>query len=135
MDAKQFAWLYLVENGYANCKHNYYGGWELITSPKEGLRSYCTEEFRAIQKQFRKDILTKGVDWKKTSNVVSDYVSEFADTFSDPRRVEVLSGILVLRDGTRQKWDSEALAVTNVFEMMAEVADAKKRFPKVFGKL
>jgi hypothetical protein len=41
---------------------------------------------------------------------------------------------LVLNDGTKQTWCAEALEVSNVFEMMATVADAQARFEALFGE-
>ena len=139
MNAKQFAWLYLVENGVAGCKHNYYGGWDFMPGviqryrPRKGR--YSSIDQVDLKAKMLAEAREVGVDWKRTADVQSDSVSEFTDTFHDPSTREILCGTLVLLDGTQQSWVADAVEVTNVFEMMAQVHAASERFEKVFGKI
>lgn len=142
MDAKQFAWLYLVENGYANCRPSYYGGWDEV-DPDDDTPWYARKravslsaygkDFDARQTNALKIVKEVGVDWNKTQAPRSDMVSQFTDTFHDPDEKEFLEGTLVLKNGKKQFWCGEALQVTNVFDMMAAVHEAPDRFKEVFG--
>ena len=60
-------------------------------------------------------------------------VSKFTDTFHEPDRKEVLTGELVLNNGLRQTWTADAVEVTNVFEMMAQVHSGALRYAELFG--
>jgi hypothetical protein len=143
MDSKQFGWLYMVEHGQAGCKHNYYGGWDVLPEAVKRYQPLVVSDvdIAAINRIDTADLRQKMlvevrrvvVDWDKTGDVQSDTVSEFSDTFHDPDTREILRGTLVLLDGTRQDWVSEPVEVTNVFGMMAQLGDAAARFESIFG--
>jgi len=137
MDAKQFAWLYLVEHGHAGVTHSYYGGWDLsqeATKRFPNVNKWSAPALHKIRDVYVADIKKFGVDWAKTSAPDSDLVSEFNGTFAEEQlRREILVGKLVLKDGSFQRWTADKLDVDNVFEMMASVSEAPKKFKKLFG--
>lgn len=138
MDAKQFAWLYLVEQGMAGREPSFYGGYDFDQRSMQRCKSVVPDMYRwksgtdPIRDQFLIEIRQYGVNWDKTEVPRSDTVSQFTDTFHDPDYKEYLKGVLVLNNGIEQPWCGEALKVTNVFDMMAQVSTAKERFSKVF---
>ena len=134
MDAKQFAWLYMVENGDVGVKHSFYGGVDIVDKrfQKKPFNGWMKGQ-SARRKFCLKEIKTYGVDWKKTAAPESDYVSEFNGTFAEPSRTETLNGTIVLKNGAVQIWYAAAIEVTNVFEMMAMIDGAKQRFIEIFG--
>jgi hypothetical protein len=138
MDAKQFAWMYMIENGVAGHKHGYYGSWDIqpyileqYQFPKDKYNWVGTEE---VARVFREEILKKGVDWHRTADVQSDTTHQFTDAFHDPETREILTGDLVLLDGTVQHWASDPIQVTTVFDMMTQVSDAAAKFQEIFGR-
>jgi hypothetical protein len=136
MDAKQFGWLYMIEHGQAGCKPSYYGGWDVVPEaveryqPRKGF--YSSIDMADLREKMLADVRLWGVDWDRTDAVQSDSVSEFTDTFHDPDTREILRGTLVLLNGTRQQWMADAVEVTNVFDMMAQLAGATTRFEAAF---
>lgn len=130
MDAKKFAWTYLVEHGFGGVKPSYYGGWDIVdTAMKKRGFSYTK-----IHEKYLNEINKVGVDWDKTNAPSSDSVSEFQGTFCDATLKEVIRGNLVLNDGTVQVWYADAISVSNVFEMMARADVAKEKFHRFFEK-
>jgi len=139
MDAKQFAWLYLVEQGMAGRTPSYYGGFEIDDKSKKRCKGVVSDTYYwnagtdPLREQFFKEIREHGVDWDKTEPPQSETHSQFTDTFHDPTYKEYLEGVLVLNNGIKQPWCGEALEVTNVFDMMAAVSTSEERFIKAFG--
>lgn len=136
MDAKQFAWLYLVQNGYAGMLPSYYGGYdtcdERVKEFEKFKYSMKYPAHKRIEEKYLEEIKEHGVDWKATRAPKSDSYSSFTDTFHDPETKECLRGVLVLKNGLKQTWCSEPIAVTNVFEMMAMVHEAEGKFHELF---
>lgn len=138
MDAKQFAWLYLIENGNAGAEPSFYGGVDIIDKRlqkapyNDWMKGY--ESYEKRREFYLKELKTYGVDWVKSKSPESDNISQFTDTFHDPTYKEFLVGTLVLKNGTNQHWCAEAIEVTNVFEMMAQIDGAKERFAAIFGE-
>jgi len=133
MNSKQFAWLYLIENGIAAVEHSYYGGYELVDKRMTGIFKRFDHNSEIEVKQiYLKEIKEIGVDWNKTSAPESDMVAQFAGTFSEADENEYLSGKLILNDGKKQTWVAEKLEVSNVFEMMASVHEATARYNNLF---
>ena len=138
MDAKQFGWLYMVQHGQAGCQPHFYGGWRAVPDvveryqPSKGYYAGSID-YADLRKKMLAEIRQVGVDWHRTADVQSASVSEFSDTFHDPDKREILRGTLVLLDGTRQEWASDAVKVTNVFDMMAQIHGAASQFEAVFG--
>lgn len=138
MDSKQFAWTYMVLNGYANVLKSYYGGYDPIdknvASPKA---ERFFDRYNAYNEAFCKMIKEVGVDWEKTAAPSSDYEFEFAGTDCDSDRVEYMKGRLVLKNGYVQTWISdhriEDLA-RNVFDMMAAIDELKGKYVEIFGE-
>ena len=140
MNSTQFAWLYLIENGHANVERSYYGGytaWDGKVS-KYGWNDRPVgvdrKEIPKTRGRCLDEILKHGVDWNKTKAPESDSVSLFTDTFNDPEKKETLVGYLYLKDGSVQRWEADALKVSNVFEMMAAVSEAPAKFVEFFGE-
>jgi hypothetical protein len=135
MDAKQFAWLYLIEHGYAGMREGTYG--RNLVCPRVKAKfpnDWMGWDFYKEAEQFYlEEIRTIGVDWDKTVAPRSDLVSVFNGTFCDAGEKETLVGTLVLKNGDEQMWVADAIEVTNVFEMMAFVDQAKDRFKKLFS--
>jgi len=132
MDAKQFAWLYLVNEGSANARPSYYGGLQPIDdeAPYGTRRPNCNyTEWRVGYLQRIKDI---GVDWDSTKSPAGRSYSQFDGTFADDSQVEHLTGKLVLKDGSVQQW-SAAAPMGNVFDMMANFDTMKAKFAALFG--
>lgn len=136
MDAKQFAWLYLIEHGDPGTP-SFYGGTEIDPAIIKRLPRAQNEGFferhSALERALRQEILDHGVDWDRTPAPQSDSVSQFNGTFHDPEYKEMVVGTLILRNGLRQQWYADSIEVTNVFEMMAQVQEAVARFQTVFG--
>lgn len=134
MNSKQFAWLYLIENGVAGHSHSYYGGYDLVDKRLASvLKSSNYGNLEPAAEFYKKEIKTYGVNWNKTASPDTETVSEFNGTFAeDSRYIEKLTGTLVLNNGTKQSWIADALEVTNVFDMMAQVDNANNRFKEIF---
>lgn len=130
MDAKQFAWLYLIENGYAGVEPSYYGGWDLINSNSASV--YSIDKMFSLKEEFLKKIREVGVNWDKTLEPESDSVCTFQGTFCDSKQKEYLTGKLVLKNGESVVWYADAIEITNVFQMMAEVDVATHRAMELF---
>jgi len=131
MNAKQFAWVYLITNGNANLEPSYYGGFDPVLPDSHGgvKEEYCW----SWNKSYLKAIKEVGVDWERTYAPESSKHSEFTDTFHAPDTKEYLSGNLFLKDGSCQYWCSEQIEVTNVFDMMAKAASGSEDFRAIFG--
>jgi hypothetical protein len=134
MNAKQFAWAYLVKNGMANMSPSYYGGYDPVDPNAPGMkkgRNYTNDWWNEA---FLSKIKTVGVNWVITAAPDSDSVARFAGTFAESCDYEeVIQGTLVLKDGTKQYWCAEALEVSNVFETMANMDELKNFFAETFG--
>lgn len=137
MDAKQFAWLYLIENGYAGVKKAYYGGNDIVDKQAKVVAKTKTRHdedcIDKIREVYLANIRARGVNWFETEAPESDYVSQFNGTFCDSTKTEVLVGTLMLYGGEQQTWTADAVKVTNVFEMMAKIDSAKEKFESIFG--
>ena len=135
MNAKKFAWLYLIKNGYAGCKHGYYGGWELIDEEAKVIfasdRSFNV--YTKINDHYVKQIAIHGVNWEKTKEPQSDITYEFNGTFNDAGKTEIINGKLVLNNGIVQRWVAPNIEVANVFEMMANIDESIKQYKIIFG--
>jgi hypothetical protein len=144
MNAKQFAWFYLVKNGMGGQKPSYYGGYEIIRDVMDSGKFTKEEINKArwdydykenlITKTLKDDLLNIGVDWARTKEPETGTHSEFTDTFHDPRELEYLEGTIYLRNGEKQFWCADKLEVTNVFEMMAMADQIKEEFTLLFGE-
>ena len=136
MDSKQFAWLYLIENGHAGQTPSYYGGFDVTDArlKKKYKNGISYAETVKLNEMYIKEIRKMGVDWSHTDAPRSALHSRFTDTFHDPEEKEYLEGTLVLKNGEKQSWSAEALGVTNVFDMMAAVSEAPAKFEAIFGK-
>lgn len=133
MNAKQFAWTYMVLNGHANMKKSFYGGTEAVDPKAPGKKrkpgGYCDSWNDAFIQQIK----TVGVNWNKTDAPYSEKEASFTDTFHDPEDVEVLYGDLVLNNGYKQRWMGEPL-VMGVFEAMAAIDEFKAKYKEIFGE-
>jgi len=137
MDAKQYAWLYLVENGYAGVSTSYYGGYDLTEEAYKrfpDFNKYSAVGLDKVRDSYLRDIKKHGVDWKKTASPDSDMVSYFNGTFADPGKKETIRGTLVLKDGSKQTWVADKIDISNVFELMAMADAAKVKFAKLFNE-
>lgn len=138
MNAKQFAWLYLVEQGMAGRTPSFYGGYEVDSDSRDRCGVKVSDTYfwsdgpDPLRSQFFKEIREHGVDWNKTRAPHSKTHSQFTDTFHDPIYKEYLEGTLVLNNGIKQPWCGQALEVTNVFDMMAAAHSAEERFARIF---
>ena len=140
MNSKQFAWIYMIDNGFAGVRPSFYGGYD----PEEGiLEKYDVGNTwyrdRDLREAMRREIKEKGVDWEKTEAPRSTFVSQFTDTFHDPEQKEYIRGTLVLKDGTKQNWISDPIEVTNVFDMMEMFVSQMEGHPEnrlreIFGE-
>jgi len=134
MNSKQFAWLYLIENGVAGCRPSYYGGHELSDKRMSSVyRDFDCTSLEAIKQIYLKELKEIGVDWDKTDAPDSNMVSQFAGTFSEADKNEMLSGKIVLKNGETQTWIGDNIKVTNVFDMMASVSEGHIKFGEIFG--
>jgi hypothetical protein len=136
MNAKQFAWIYLIENGKAGCEPSYYGGWNILDDfddmKYKKLSPWDGSLFKAIREDSLAALRKIGVDWDKTKSPTSSLYSEFNGTFADSSSCEYLKGTLVLLDGSEQHWIAESIEVSNVFEMMEQVSQGADKFEKIF---
>lgn len=136
MNSKQFAWLYLFENGLIGVQKSYYGGYDpLIEDWNERFGDIYNMTSYERAKEFAfTQIKEWGIDWKKTLPPKSDIIYEFAGTFAESKETEFLSGTLILKNGEKQQWLAESLAVTNVFDMMAQIHKAEARYYQITGE-
>lgn len=139
MNATQFAWLYLIKNGFAGVQHSYYGGYKV--DKNEPFNEEMFNKYDGSWSWFIKakddyiDLIKKiGVNWKKTKAPESSSVSKFQGTFADSKEVEMLEGTLVLKNGQRIEWIADAIEVTSVFEMMANAANGQVEYNELFGE-
>lgn len=135
MNAKQFAWLYLVENGVPFQKPSYYGGFELVSEiPNHKYDRYDYMRQSKIVAIAKDLIKNHGVNWDKTDAPVQTTYYEFAGTECDSRSTEYLEGTLILNNGQDIFWCGENIQVTNVFEQMANASLAPAKFKEIFGE-
>jgi len=139
MNAKQFAWWYLIENGVAGREPSFYGGWDLLPGVAVKFSRVKDASFPEkddiVRKTYLKDIIKIGVDWNKTESPESDLVQSFAGTMADACDYrESIKGTLVLKNESKQQWCSETIQVTSVFEMMTMVPHIQEKFAKLFGE-
>lgn len=135
MDAKYFAWFYLIDNGDAGSQYSYYGGMELRDARlKEALKG---KNFSAQERNdvYLNEIRTIGIDWVKTAAPSNDSHSVFQGTFCDAGSAEHIEGTLVLKNGLTQNWVADALKVGNVFKLMADTRAFEARMIQLFGKV
>lgn len=128
MNAKQFAWAYMVMHGRANVKPSFYGGEESVDKDVQWVKKNYCKDFNPAFIQMIKEV---GVDWDKTGAPHNERTSVFTDTFHDPDDKEYVQGILVLKNGYRQTWMSDTLT-SDVFEIMANADLLKKSFAEIF---
>lgn len=137
MNATQFAWLYLIENGNAGLEKSYYGGYG---AADERMRKAFSElgwdeQYKnPFRDQYLAEIKQHGVNWTETKAPESDMVSEFQGTFCDSTQKEMITGTLKLYGGIEQTWQADALEIKNVFEMMEQVYLAPTKFYEIFGE-
>jgi hypothetical protein len=129
MNAKQFAWTYLVESGCSDVYPSYYGGYANLDGGH-----IMPDKIMEIVVSNKKKILDIGVDWDATKSPISDRVLEFTNTFNAASVTENLVGTLMLKDGTSQEWIADAIDTSDVFELLAAAASAKEKFDKLFGE-
>jgi hypothetical protein len=136
MNAKQFAWTYLINNGKAGLAPSYYGGVELTKSGEKSLGKtrwgMSQEDISKIRDDHFKNIRTIGVDWDKTNSPTSDKISSFEGTFADASIHEYLVGSIVLSDGSIQEWYSDPVKVVNVFDAIDLKDEYEEKFHKIF---
>lgn len=136
LTAKQFAWYYLVTKGDEGVVPSYYGG---LDPYYENFEDRLNNKHKILNStkqtnEALKDILTYGVDWKKTTPPRSDSTEYFNGTFAESSLIkETLSGDLYLNNGTKQHWFGEGLDISNVFEIMANIEKTKSNFETIFG--
>lgn len=130
MDAKQFAWMYLINEGRANVEPSYYGGYEAIDKNVPSVKKDYVNSFNDT---FLKMIKNVGINWDKTRSPAANTFSLFSDTFHDPDEKEFLVGKLVLKDGYVQNWVGEP-PVSSIFEMMANIDRYKADFKTLCGE-
>lgn len=140
MNSKQFAWLYVVENGIAGKKPSFYGGYKYdeetrVRFPNVDKNSWIYPPDTTVHDTFIKDLKTIGVDWEKTKPPTSSFVSEFNGTFNEASTKEYLEGIIILKDGSKQNWIADKLEVSNAFDMMEQVSEAGLKYEKIFKTL
>lgn len=138
MEAEQFAWLYLIQHGHGGQKASGWGGFDFENSVSEkyprdhkrdgvfGYEKYVTDILRAEIKRI-------GVDWKKTAEPETDYLMQFEGTDADSTRRNFITGVLILKDGSKQRWSANSIEITGVFKMMAAVSKSAVDFKEVFG--
>lgn len=132
MNAKQYAWIYMIDCGRANKRPSFYGGWGTIDDNAPGGQAIINYgNVKEWDSSFIEQIRKIGVDWEATQSPHGESFSEFQGTFCDPGSKEYLTGTLVLKDGTKQKWVAETL-VTNAFTMMANIGTLQEKFAKIF---
>lgn len=137
MDAKQFAWVYLIENGLAAVEPSYYGGHEFVddvSSVVKNPRNYSSIDTKAIRDLYLQNIKHFGVDWDKTYAPLGTLYRLFEGTFCESSELEYLTGTLVLKNGSEQFWCSEAIDVQNVFEILARIDSSKALYTEIFGE-
>lgn len=130
MDAKQFAWMYLISNGRANVEPSFYGGTDVVDSNVSGKKDKTGYYRFTYEEAFLDQIKSVGVDWDKTKAPKGKMYSEFTDTFHKPNEVEYLVGILSLKDGAEQFWMAKPL-ISNVFEQMTNIDVFKSKFKEL----
>ena len=144
MNAKQFAWAYLIKNGIAFLEESYYGGYILSDKAHDAHEDgFITDadmkffeenqwlrltnsinHFNSLTLEF---IRWFAIDWEKTGNVESDFTSEFNGTFSKPTQKEKLVGTLILKNGIQINYTAEPI-INDVFEQMAKIDELKTFF-------
>lgn len=140
MNAKEFAWMYVVSTGYPGAKTSYYGGYRvndftiyphLNTNSGHNVSVFDCRDLDKGRDVAIRRIKDVGIDWNKSFAPRSTYVSEFNGTFADPGRRESYEGTLILKDGTEIEWIADKMEVADVFEAMANT----KKFEDLFVEL
>ena len=142
MNAKQFAWAYLIKNGAAGVTPSLYGGLESqdLDEYSEELEEWFNKNKWSLSKTdrireaFLKDIKKIGVSWEQTKPPVNEEFSIFVSTFADSYDVEEkIAGYLILNDGRKQYWCADQIEVSNVFEIMADQQILSDYYEEIFG--
>lgn len=136
MNRKQFAYLYIFENGIVGMRPSYYGGYESIDK-NVNRRDYCGGNMidplitAALSK-----IREVGIDWDASEDPYYDTISQFVGTDDPSEYIGYIWGKLVLKDGTAQQWlaQFDADGRADVFQLMADVATAPQRLEKLTGE-
>ena len=110
MNAKEFAWCYLIKYGYSESEWCTY--------------SYKVRPTAKTTQLALTSILRDGIDWIKT--IEPHDISEpcFVGTFAEPEYTTVMSGVIFTITGQKFRWQCEA-NTRNIFELMAEVQNWK----------
>ena len=137
MNSKQFAWLYMIENGMAGQEPAYYGGYDFIDKAAKDcpgeVYSFSDPKSGKVRDLYLSQIKAIGVDWKRTESPRNENFTIFEGTFCDASSKECLTGEIILNNGVKQSWCADNIEVTNVFDMMAELDAAKSRASELFG--
>lgn len=136
MEAKKFAWIYLIEHGDAGFEQSYYGGLSLKDQRVAHLHKsdWKWDSASKIKEFYLNEIKRIGVDWAKTREPQNNEISLFTDTFHDSERKEIIEGELILNNGLKQSWFADKLEIANVFEMMAAVSEFQTKYISLFGE-
>jgi hypothetical protein len=137
MNAKQYAWIYMIDAGCANKQPSYYGGWVPTDGEAPGgkpRKEFPNSKVLDWDESYAEQIRKIGVNWEATQSPHGRSFSEFQGTFCDPGSKEYLTGTLVLNDGTKQKWIADTL-VTNALDMMANIDKLQSKFKDLFGEV
>ena len=129
MNSSQFAWAYLIENGWGGYAKSYYGGWIPINGEATVVSwdGVAQAEFKI---GYVEKIESVGIDWSKTKSPRTYSKDVFTSTCGDDSSVEMVSGILVLKDGSTQTWNAE-IRVSSIFDVMADASKLEARYAEL----
>jgi hypothetical protein len=135
MNAKHFAWFYLIENGYAGSRFEYYGGTRIVDERLKIAFGNGYVERTKANEFYLNEIRTIGVDWERSSAPDNGSYSTFNGTFADSSSSECIEGTLYLLNGLKQNWIAESVRISNVFQLMADTSAFQERMTELFGDI
>jgi len=104
LKAKHFAWIYLLKTGGVG-KWSFYSGYNF--------------DKNITQKAYH-DILTHGINWKKTEAPTDSFEDTFEGTFCDATSTGVMDGVLRINNGEQYKFAC-TFAPDDIFEIMESI--------------
>jgi hypothetical protein len=109
---------------------SYYGGANRTKEEIEQAKYFC-EKYHIEKKwsyfddiEILKQIKVIGIDFDKSSLPESDQVSKFEGTFADSSSLDIVTGVLVLKDGQRIDYYAECKLNMDQFKAMQEFFEA-----------
>lgn len=130
-DAVKFVWAHILKEGRLTT-----GEWSYYGAGYECKFGFSYDKANKAMEKLRKDVISVGVDWSKTTEPKSSQETYFNGTFCEETAYkEALLGTLVLKDGSEYIVGSNApdSKFGDFMKLMNEYLENKEFIKKTFG--